>query len=80
MDGTEMIEVNPILREVLEERGLYSDELMKKIAKQGSLEGIEEIPEEIRRVFVSAHEVSPNFISVCRRLSSGIRTTRCPRP
>ena len=59
MDGTEMIEVNPILREVLEERGLYSDELMKKIAKQGSLEGIEEIPEEIRRVFVSAHEVSP---------------------
>lgn len=61
MDGTEMIEVNPILREVLEERGLYSDELMKKIAKQGSLEGIEEIPEEIRRVFVSAHEVSPEF-------------------
>lgn len=61
MDGTEMIEVNPILREVLEERGLHSDELMKKIAKQGSLEGIEEIPEEIRRVFVSAHEVSPEF-------------------
>ena len=61
MDGTEMIEVNPILREVLEERGLYSDELMKKIAKQGSLEGIEEIPEEIHRVFVSAHEVSPEF-------------------
>lgn len=61
MDGTEMIEVNPILREVLEERGLYSDELMKKIDKQGSLEGIEEIPEEIRRVFVSAHEVSPEF-------------------
>ena len=61
MDSTEMIEVNPILREVLEERGLYSDELMKKIAKQGSLEGIEEIPEEIRRVFVSAHEVSPEF-------------------
>lgn len=61
MDGTEMIEVNPILREVLEERDLYSDELMKKIAKQGSLEGIEEIPEEIRRVFVSAHEVSPEF-------------------
>ena len=61
MDGTEMIEVNPILREVLEERGLYSDELMKKIAKQGSLEGIEEIPEEIRRVFVCAHDVSPVY-------------------
>ena len=81
MDGTEMIEVNPILREVLEERGLYSDELMKKIAKQGSLEGIEEIPEEIRRVYLFPPMRSVrNFISVCRRLSSGIRTTRCPRP
>ena len=61
MDGTEMIEVNPILKEVLEERGLYSDELMKTIAKQGSLSHIPEIPEDIRRVFVSAHEVSPEY-------------------
>lgn len=61
MDGTEMIEVNPILREALEERGLYSDELMKTIAAQGSLSHISEIPEDIRRVFVSAHEVSPEY-------------------
>lgn len=61
MDGTQMIEVNPVLRQVLEERGLYSEELMKKIASQGSLAHIREIPEEIRRVFVSAHEVSPEY-------------------
>lgn len=61
MDGTEMIEVNPILREVLEKKGLYTDALMKKIAAQGSLEGIEEIPAELREVFVSAHEVSPEY-------------------
>ncbi|HWQ50349.1 MAG TPA: vitamin B12-dependent ribonucleotide reductase, partial [Terriglobales bacterium] len=61
MDGTEMIEVNPILRAELEKRGLYSDELMKKIAKEGHLSHIEELPEDIRRVFVSAHEVSPEY-------------------
>ena len=61
MDGTEMIEVNPILRSVLEERGLYSNELMKKIAAEGSVTHITEIPEDIRRVFVSAHEVSPEY-------------------
>ena len=66
MDGTEMIEVNPILKEVLEERGLYSDELMKTIAKQGSLSHIPEIPEDIRRVFVSAHEVSPCLLYTSR--------------
>lgn len=59
MDGTELVEANPILKEVLEERGLYSDELMKKIAEEGSLAHIDEIPEDIKRVFVSAHEVSP---------------------
>lgn len=61
MDGTEMIEVNPILRSVLEERGLYSNELMKKIAAEGSVTHITEIPEDNRRVFVSAHEVSPEY-------------------
>lgn len=44
MDGTEMIEVNPVLRETLEARGLYSDELMKKIAAEGTLQHIDEIP------------------------------------
>ena len=61
MDGTEMIEVNPVLREVLEKRGLYSDELMKKIAEEGHISHIEELPEDIRRIFVSAHEVSPEY-------------------
>ncbi len=61
MDGTEMIEVNPILREILEERGLYSDQLMKKIAKEGSLQHIPELPADIKRVFVCAHDVSPLY-------------------
>jgi len=61
MDGTEMIEVNPILKAELEKRGLYSDELMKKIAKEGSIAHMEELPEDMRRVFVSAHDISPEF-------------------
>ncbi len=60
MDGTEMIEVNPVLKSVLTQRGLYSDELMKKIAKEGSLAHIDEIPEDIKKVFVCSHDISPN--------------------
>jgi ribonucleoside-diphosphate reductase alpha chain len=59
MDGTELFEVNPVLRQVLEERGLYSEELMRRIAAEGTVAHIEEIPEDVRRVFVSAHDVSP---------------------
>ena len=61
MDGTELIEVNPVLREVLEARGIYSDELLKKIAKEGSLQHIDGIPEDIKRVFVSSHDVKPYY-------------------
>lgn len=59
MDGTEMLEVNPVLRETLEKQGLYSDGLMRRIAKEGTLAHIEELPAEIRRVFVCAHDISP---------------------
>ncbi len=61
MDNTEMIEVNPVLKKVLTDRGLYSDELMKKIAETGHISDMEELPKDIRDVFVSAHEVSPEF-------------------
>ena len=59
MDNTEMIEVNPILKEVLEKRGLYSEALMKKIAEAGTLAHIDEIPADIKKVFVCSHDISP---------------------
>jgi len=59
MDGTELIEVNPVLLDVLKQRGLYNDQLMKKIAQEGTIANIDEIPEDIRRVFVCAHDISP---------------------
>lgn len=61
MDGTQMIEVNPILKQELVKRELYSDEMMKRIAEEGTIADIEELPEDLRRVFVSAHDISPEF-------------------
>ncbi len=59
MDGTEMVEVNPVLMAKLKELGLYNDRLLKKIAKEGTVAHCEEIPEEIRRIFVCAHDIKP---------------------
>ncbi|HAN43885.1 MAG TPA: ribonucleotide-diphosphate reductase subunit alpha [Ruminococcaceae bacterium] len=61
MDNTQMIEVNPVLEKVLKQRGLYSDELLKKIAAAGSLAHIDEIPEDIKSVFVCSHDISPEY-------------------
>ncbi len=60
MDGTKLVEVNPYFRRAMEKLGLWSDELAQRIAETGSIQGIKEIPEEIKRVFVTAHEISPS--------------------
>ena len=59
MDNTHLIETNQILKDKLVEAGIYSETLMKQIVEQGSLAHVDGIPEEIKRVFVCAHDVSP---------------------
>ena len=59
MDKNILIEVNPIFEKIAREQGFYSEELMQRIAEHGTIQDIEEIPEEIRRIFVTAHDISP---------------------
>jgi ribonucleoside-diphosphate reductase alpha chain len=61
LEGTKLLEVNPYFEAVAKERGFYSEELMMKIAKQGNLAGIDEIPEDVKRVFVTAFDVAPEW-------------------
>ncbi len=61
MDGDELLEVNPYFEAVARERGFYSRELMDAIAKKGSIRNMEEIPEDVRKVFVTAHDISPEW-------------------
>jgi ribonucleoside-diphosphate reductase alpha chain len=61
LDNTEMIEVNPIFDRVARERGFSSTDLMRKIARRGTIHDIEEIPEDVRKVFVTAHDISPDW-------------------
>ncbi len=61
MDGTEMVESNPVLKAVLKQRGLYTKELVYRIAKEGSLANIKEIPQDIRDVFVCSHDITPEY-------------------
>jgi ribonucleoside-diphosphate reductase alpha chain len=61
MDNDKLLEVNPHFEKIARERGFYSPELMDEIAKKGSIQDLIEIPEEVREVFVTAHDVSPEW-------------------
>jgi ribonucleoside-diphosphate reductase alpha chain len=53
--------VNPHFETVARRRGFYSAELMDKVAKHGTLHGISEVPEEVKRILVTAHEIEPEW-------------------
>ncbi len=61
MDGDKLLVCNDMLVEKLKEAGVYSEVLMHRIAEEGTLAHIHEIPDEIRRVFVCAHDISPEW-------------------
>ena len=58
MDDDRLVEVNPHFEAVARQRGFYSDDLMQRVARAGSIGQIEEIPEDVRRVFLTAHDIS----------------------
>jgi len=61
MDNDKLTEVNPYFEHIAREKGFYSKELMDMIAGQGTISNISEIPEDIRNVFVTAHDVTPEW-------------------
>ena len=60
MDNDILVEVHPYFEAIARERGFYSPELMQRIAEHGTLHDLSEIPEDIRRVFVTAHDITPD--------------------
>ena len=61
MDNDKLTEVEPLFEEVARRRGFYSQELMQRIAEKGSIQDFTDIPEDVRRVFVTAHDISPEW-------------------
>jgi len=59
MDNDILVEVHPYFEALAKEKGFYSPELMQRIAEHGTLHGLTEIPEDIRNLFVTAHDITP---------------------
>jgi ribonucleoside-diphosphate reductase alpha chain len=61
MDGEKLLYVNKWFRQALENEGLLCDELLQKVSQQGSVAGMDEVPEKIRSIFQTAHDISPEW-------------------
>jgi ribonucleoside-diphosphate reductase alpha chain len=61
MGGTRLLEVNQSFQQVAEERKFLSSELLMKIAETGSVQDIESVPEDVKRIFVTALDIAPEW-------------------
>jgi ribonucleoside-diphosphate reductase alpha chain len=61
LDDDEMLEVYPYFDEVARREGFFSDALMSRVADEGSVRHIDEVPDVWRRVFATAHDVTPEW-------------------
>jgi ribonucleoside-diphosphate reductase alpha chain len=59
LDGRTLVEVNPLFRDRLERHGLDADKIMRNVQQHGDLAGLTGVPDETRRLFVTALEISP---------------------
>lgn len=59
LEGTKLYEVNPYFEKIAKERGFWSRELIEEIAEKGTLHGIEAVPDDIKNIFITAHDITP---------------------
>jgi ribonucleoside-diphosphate reductase alpha chain len=61
LDGDEMFEVHPLFEEIARARGFHSETLMRRVAEQGGVQHIETVPADVKRLFVTAHDIAPSW-------------------
>ncbi|MBI5286080.1 MAG: TSCPD domain-containing protein, partial [Deltaproteobacteria bacterium] len=61
LDGAALVEVNPLFEEVAKSRGFYTQELAKRVVQSGGVRHLDGIPDDVKRVFVTAHDITPEW-------------------
>jgi ribonucleoside-diphosphate reductase alpha chain len=61
LGGRRLFETNPLFEMIAKERGFYSAKLLEDIARTGSVQKIDGVPEDVKRLFVTALDIQPEW-------------------
>jgi ribonucleoside-diphosphate reductase alpha chain len=61
LSGTRLFETNPLFEMVAKQRGFYNAQLLERIAMTGSLQKIDDMPDDVKRLFVTALDIQPEW-------------------
>jgi ribonucleoside-diphosphate reductase alpha chain len=60
-EGIHLSEVSPLFEKVAAERGFWSDKIEHEVAKTGSVQHIDEVPDDAKQIFKAAQEINPEW-------------------
>jgi ribonucleoside-diphosphate reductase alpha chain len=61
LGGERLFEINPLFERIAKNRGFYSGELLDEVARRGTVKDVVEVPKDVRRLFVTAHDLAPEW-------------------
>jgi ribonucleoside-diphosphate reductase alpha chain len=61
LSGTRLFETNPLFEAIAKERGFYNADLLEEIARTGSVQNIAGVPDDVKRLFVTALDIKPEW-------------------
>ncbi len=59
LSGTKLFEINPLFEAAAKRCNIYTKEILAEIARRGSLRKVKGLPQELKRIFVTAFDVGP---------------------
>ena len=61
LDGAKLLELNPLFEQLAKKNGFYSGDIVDDIARTGTAKDVKGVPEWVKRIFVTAHEIPPEW-------------------
>jgi len=59
MEDVRLVSLHPLFVQRARAAGIYSSRLVRRVAAHESIRGLKEIPSDLRRLFATAHDVTP---------------------
>jgi ribonucleoside-diphosphate reductase alpha chain len=61
LDGESLQEMHPLFIKLAKKEGFYSKELAAEIAQTGSVQSIDTVPDRIKKIFKTSHDITPEW-------------------
>lgn len=61
LDQTRLTELHPFFTKRAKKEGFFSDKLVKKISRTGSIQQLDDIPDHIKKIFITSHDISAKW-------------------